>query len=77
MKLQNFKQIDGYSFFLAFDNGLQKEVDLQELLKDKVVLEELKSASIDKDWGCLEFKNGIVDIEPKTLYKYAFNQKLG
>jgi len=71
MKLQDFKQIDGYKFFLTFDDGVQKEVDLNELLKEKVTLQELGSASLDKDWGCLEFKNGMVDIEPKTLYKYV------
>jgi hypothetical protein len=71
VKLQDFKQIDGYKFFLTFDDGVQKEVDLNELLKEKVTLQELGSASLDKDWGCLEFKNGMVDIEPKTLYKYV------
>ena len=74
MKLQDFKQIDGYKFFLIFDDGVQKEVDLNELLKEKVTLQELGSASIDKDWGCLEFKNGMVDIEPKTLYKYVIGK---
>ena len=74
MKLQDFKQIDGYKFFLIFDDGVKKEVDLNELLKEKVTLQELGSASIDKDWGCLEFKNGMVDIEPKTLYKYVIGK---
>ncbi len=74
MKLLDFKQIDGYKFFLTFDDGVQKEVDLNELLEEKVELQELNSASIDKDWGCLEFKNGLVDIEPKTLYRYSLGK---
>lgn len=74
MKLQEFKQIDGYKFFLTFDDGVQKEVNLKELLEEKVALQELSSASIDLDWGCLEFKNGLVDIEPKTLYKYSLGK---
>ena len=71
MKLQNFKYIDGYNFFLVFDDGVEKEVNLESLLANKISMEELSSASIDLDWGCLEFKNGLVDIEPKTLYKFA------
>lgn len=74
MKLQNFKYIDGYNFFLVFEDGVKKEVNLEVLLADKISLEELSSASIDLDWGCLEFKNGSVDIEPKTLYKFANNK---
>ncbi len=31
---------------------------------------ELQTARINKEWGCLEFKDGAVDIEPVTLYKY-------
>ena len=31
----------------------------------------IRMFSIDKDWGCLEFNGGMVDIEPKILYKYC------
>jgi hypothetical protein len=75
MKLKQFKQIEGYNFFLTFDDGLQKEVNLEPLLKEKIQPKDLESAFIDKDWGCLEFKNGMVDIEPKTLYKYVISSK--
>lgn len=71
MKLQEFKQINGYIFYLKFDDGLSKEVDLENLLKNKISPEALATARIDKDWGCLEFLNSRVDIEPKTLYKYV------
>ena len=30
--------------------------------------------NLNQEWGCLEFKNGAVDIEPKTLYKF-FHQE--
>lgn len=71
MKLQNFTQQDGYKFELVFENGEIKDADLQNLIGQYVELNALNTAQIDKDWGCLEFKNGLVDVEPKTLYRYA------
>ncbi len=71
MKLINFKYIDNYKFILTFENRETREVDLKNLISHKVSTKELKSAKIDKDWGCLEFNNGLVDIEPKTLYEYS------
>ncbi len=71
MKLQNFTQQDGYRFQLVFEDGEIKETDLKNLIGSHVELTELKTAHIDCEWGCLEFKNGSVDIEPKTLYRYA------
>ena len=69
MKLLNFKQKEGYRFALTFENGETKETDLQTLIGNYVSLEFLNTARIDNEWGCLEFKDGAVDIEPKTLYK--------
>jgi uncharacterized membrane protein YcaP (DUF421 family) len=71
MQLEHFKFIDNYIVELDFKNGMHKKVDLELLIKSKVTKEELKTARIDKEWGCLEFKQGMVDIEPKTLYKFA------
>lgn len=76
MKLQECKQIDGYRFYLKFDDGVAKEVNLQDLISNKVNDSELSSAMIDSEWGCLEFKNGLVDIEPKTLYKYVLQAEI-
>jgi len=73
MKIVNFKNLGDYHFFLEFENGEKREVDLTKLISTKVSQDELNSARIDGDWGCLEFKNGMVDIEPKTLYKYQEN----
>lgn len=74
MKLQNVTQQEGYKFRLTFENGEIKDVDLQNLIGSHVELEALNTAQIDTEWGCLEFKNGCVDIEPKTLYRYATTQ---
>jgi hypothetical protein len=71
MKLQNFTQQDGYRFQLVFENGEIKNADLKNLIGSHVELEALNTARIDNEWGCLEFKNGCVDVEPKTLYRYA------
>lgn len=71
MKLVNFKQYGNYIFDFTFEDLSKKKVDISELIKSKVTIEELKSAHIDKDWGCLEFNDGMVDIEPKTLYNFC------
>jgi Protein of unknown function (DUF2442) len=71
MKIINFKHLNNYNFRLQFENNEIFELDLQSIISAKVSLDELKTARIDKDWGCLEFKNGMVDIEPKTLYNFC------
>ncbi len=71
MKLKNFIQKEGYKFQLVFENGEIKETDLKNLIGHHVSLDGVKTARIDSEWGCLEFKNSCVDIEPKTLYRYA------
>jgi hypothetical protein len=70
MRLKNFEQQDGYKFKLIFENGEVKEADLKNLIGSHVGLVDLNTARIDAEWGCLEFKNGMVDIEPKTLYRF-------
>lgn len=71
MKLRHFEQREAYLFVLTFDNGEVKETDLQGLIGQHVPADALHNAHIDMEWGCLEFLNGRVDIEPKTLYRYA------
>ncbi len=70
MKLENFKN-SGFNFLLFFANGEIIDVDLYPLIGKHVSEEYLKSARIDCEWGCLEFHNGIIDIDPATLYRYA------
>lgn len=76
MKLKQFEQHCGYVFSLTFANGKYIEADLAPLIADHVDTTELGSARIDQDWGCLEFKNGTVDIEPNTLYQWAESHNL-
>jgi Protein of unknown function (DUF2442) len=71
MKLKNFEQQDDYKFKLMFENGEAKVADLKNLIGSHVGLVDLNTARIDAEWGCLEFKNGMVDIEPKTLYRFV------
>lgn len=71
MRLKNFEIENNYIFRVEFENGESKVVDLKPLIESKISLSEIKTARIDKDWGCLEFKDGLVDIEPKTLYKFC------
>ncbi len=71
MKLRDFKQLDGYRFRLFFESGETWDADLEDLLDQHVPVEALPTARIDPDWGCLEFLDGRVDIEPKTLYRFV------
>ena len=75
MKLKDFKIVNDYIFDFIFINDFQKKVNIKTLIDSKLSLEELETAKIDKDWGCLEFKNGLFDIEPKTLYNFVLNSK--
>jgi hypothetical protein len=56
---------------LTFENDEIREVDLQGVIGQHVALDDVQTARIDPEWGCLEFPHGRVDIEPKTLYRYA------
>ena len=72
MKLQSFEHKQDYVFTLTFENGRCADVDLSELIARYVSLSELNTAQVDTEWGCLTFKGGMVDIEPKTLYAFVF-----
>jgi len=75
MKLKHFEHKGGYRFLLVFENGETQETDLKELLVDHLSLDAVRTARIDADWGCLEFNDGIVDIEPKTLYQFVIAKR--
>ena len=72
MKLIKFTHQTDYKFTLFFENGTSKECDLKELIEKYVSIQQIKTAQINLEWGCLEFNKGMVDIEPKTLYNYAY-----
>jgi hypothetical protein len=71
MKLRTFEHLDHYRFRLVFENGETRDKDLRELICGHVGEDDLETARIDPEWGCLEFKEGMVDIEPKTLFRFA------
>lgn len=71
MKLKYFEYIEAYTFDLKFEDGRTWRADLRDLIGREVPLEYFNTARIDPDWGCLEFVDGKVDIEPKTLYRFA------
>jgi hypothetical protein len=74
MKLIKFKRQFDYHFTLTFENGEIKEIDLKDLIGQYVDVNILNTAHIDPEWECLEFKGGVVDIEPKTLYRYTLSK---
>lgn len=67
MKLTYFESRDGYRFLLTFVNGETTESDLTDLVGSYISPESLNTARIDPEWGCLEFNDGKIDIEPKTF----------
>lgn len=73
MKLKQFVHLQDYRFELTFENSETIVADLGTLIADHVAPQETESAQINAEWGCLEFKAGMVDIEPKTLYRFAFS----
>jgi hypothetical protein len=75
MKLKYFEHYEGYLFLLTFENGEVREADLIDLIGLHVSVDALNTARIDPEWGCLEFNGGKVDIEPKTLYRFATDNR--
>ncbi len=73
MKLKQFQNLGNYNFVFVFENEKAIQKNIRDLIASKVSLDELQTARLDKEWGCLEFKEGMVDIEPKTLYRYLTN----
>ena len=76
MKLVKYKNINGYNFYFEFDNRDSGEVNIESLIGKYVSKNELSTANLNKEWGCLEFKKGLVDVEPKTLYKFYLSHFL-
>jgi len=72
MKLKSFVYKEGYIFLLEFADHRTAEIDLSPLLKPYVEPLDMNTAEIDPEWGCLMFQDGMVDIEPKTLYSFTF-----
>jgi hypothetical protein len=71
MKLKSFEHKSNYVFALEFYDSSRVEADLSPLLQAYLEPAAIETAQIDPEWGCLMFKNGMIDIEPKTLYNFA------
>ena len=69
MKLTKFEQGAGFEFVLTFENDEHVTVNLEPLIGNFVSAEQLASGQSDASWGCLQFLEGSVDIEPNTLYE--------
>lgn len=74
IKIKEIQHQNDYSFLLKFENGEIISANLRDLISSYVNQQELNTARVNQEWGCLEFNNGKVDIEPKTLYHYAKKQ---
>ena len=75
MKLHAIEHREAYGFRLTFENGAVRDVDLKRLIGRYVPIEQLSTARIDPEWGCLEFLDGKVDISPRTLYQFVFGEE--
>lgn len=71
MKLLKFENLGKYNFSFKFEDGSLHNSNIEQLVKNKINEFELKTAQINSEWGCLEFKTGLIDIEPKTLYNFC------
>ena len=74
MKLTKIENLGNYYFNLGFDNNSFCKFNIKSLIENKVSINDLKAAQLNKEWDCLEFKDGIIDIKPKTLYNFCFKQ---
>jgi hypothetical protein len=63
-----------FQFSITFASNETLDVDLFELIGKHLKPEEVSTMNVNSEWGCLEFKEGNVDIEPLTLYKFAKEQ---
>ncbi len=77
MRLSKFQNLNNYLFYFLFEDGFEIETNIKDVVAEKVDVILLNSARIDMDWGCLEFDNGQIDIEPKTLYQYCKRKQTG
>ena len=75
MKLINFEYQHDYIFTLTFANNESLVIDLKNLIQQHVNEKNINTAQLNREWGCLEFNNGMVDIDPKTLYEYAVKEE--
>ncbi len=74
MQLLKCENLGNYHFSLQFKEENFENINLKNLIASKIKQKALQTASVNSEWGCLEFENGLVDIEPKTLFEFCINQ---
>ena len=76
LRVSSVKVLDGHRLSLCFSNGQNRVLDMSPLL-DKGVFKALRDESvfndvkINPDFGCLEWKDGEIDIDTDTAYARA------
>lgn len=76
-KICDFKYVDNYRIWLAFEDGSQGEIDLAdelwgEMFEPLKKLDMFKSAYLDKELNTIVWKNG-ADFAPEFLYEKIQN----
>ena len=59
MKLKKLINKGDFEFVLEFENHQLFEINLKELISEKIKKRELQTAKIDEEWGCLEFNEHV------------------
>jgi Protein of unknown function (DUF2442) len=66
--------LDGYKLFLHFENNVEGEIDISEIVPFKGIFERLKNkeefskVTINKEVGTICWENG-ADLSPCVLYE--------
>lgn len=63
--------LDGYRILVKFNDGINKVVDLANVIKQYPVFKPLKDLALFKQFtvtDTLEWDNGKIDIAPEFLY---------
>jgi hypothetical protein len=77
-KIIELQYIDGYVYYIKFDNGVNKKLDFSEYLSRGGVFDVFKNKDLFKqakiDGGTIAWSNGL-DIAPETIYNKCYADK--
>ena len=71
MEVLDATYLNGYRILVKFNNGINKVVDLANVIKQYPVFKPLKDLALFKQFivtDTLEWDNGKIDIAPEYLY---------